>query len=171
MIVEEIPPWLTSVLQEVNGIGTENETGTRVFPSSNPANHILLNEYKAGQGIMPHLDGDLFFPTISTLSLGSHTVLNFYHQMADGETANWQDRKEFSLLVEPRSLLILKDDLYHKFLHGIEEVEEDCTIEKNLVICEPEKLDMNKDRKARGTRYSLTMRNVPKTAKLKIKLW
>ena len=48
------------------------------LPSENPANHVLLNEYTPGQGIMPHVDGNLFFPTITTLNLGSHTILKFY---------------------------------------------------------------------------------------------
>lgn len=38
-------------------------------------NHILLNEYLPGQGISPHLDGDLFYPTIATVSLGTFPAL------------------------------------------------------------------------------------------------
>ena len=48
------------------------------FPENSPANHVLLNEYTPGQGIMPHVDGNLFFPTITTVNLGSHAILKFY---------------------------------------------------------------------------------------------
>ena len=57
-------------------LGAFNQLGH--LPEKSWANHVLLNEYTPGQGIMPHLDGDLFFPTISTVNLGSHSVLNFY---------------------------------------------------------------------------------------------
>lgn len=49
---------------------------TGVF-DKNAANHVLINEYLPGQGIMPHTDGPLFYPIISTISCGSHTVLEF----------------------------------------------------------------------------------------------
>jgi alkylated DNA repair protein alkB family protein 6 len=43
--------------------------GDAAFGQVRP-NHVLLNEYLSGQGISPHLDGDLFYPTIATVSLG-----------------------------------------------------------------------------------------------------
>ena len=49
------------------------------------ANHVLLNEYLAGQGIMPHLDGPMFPPTISTISLGSSDVIKFYKEQQEEE--------------------------------------------------------------------------------------
>ena len=45
------------------------DVGSTAFGQVRP-NHILLNEYLPGQGIIPHLDGDLFYPTIATVSLG-----------------------------------------------------------------------------------------------------
>ena len=75
MIPEDIPGWLQTVVEKVNGLPSS------VFPEDKKANHVLLNEYEAGQGIMPHVDGPLFYPTITTVSLGSHTVLDFYNPM------------------------------------------------------------------------------------------
>ena len=69
-IGEPLPQWLQRLVDDVNGQGH--------LPETNLANHVLLNEYTPGQGIMPHVDGDLFFPTISTVNLGSHTVLKLY---------------------------------------------------------------------------------------------
>ena len=45
------------------------DVGSTAFGQVRP-NHILLNEYLPGQGIIPHIDGDLFYPTIATVSLG-----------------------------------------------------------------------------------------------------
>ena len=69
MIAEKIPDWLNKFVTKVNNVGM---FGDKL------ANHVLLNEYLAGQGIMAHLDGPMFHPVIATLSLGSHTVENFY---------------------------------------------------------------------------------------------
>ncbi|KAI5733543.1 hypothetical protein M8J76_013115 [Diaphorina citri] len=69
MIAEKLPEWLDTYLERINQLG--------VFESVKP-NHVLINEYLAGQGIMPHFDGPLYYPTISTISCGSHTILNFY---------------------------------------------------------------------------------------------
>ena len=86
------------------------------------ANHVLVNEYLSGQGIMPHEDGPLFFPCISTISLASHTVLTLQskkgHQVTDRQL-------QTSLLLEPRSLLVMRDDAYTSYLHGIDPVTQD----------------------------------------------
>ncbi|KAK6049223.1 hypothetical protein COOONC_13273 [Cooperia oncophora] len=47
-----------------------------VFPS--PSNHVLVNEYLPGQGIMPHTDGPAFFRLVSNVTMGSHTLLDLY---------------------------------------------------------------------------------------------
>ena len=159
MIAEPLPIWLQSVVDDVNSTG--------IF-GHHPANHVLLNEYLPGQGIMPHLDGDLFYPTITTVSLGSHTVLDFYEPLKDdGDHRSLEDRFQFSLFVRPRSLLVLKEDLYHKYLHGIREVDSDQDCE-GVVIKRYE--GGGGKMISRGTRISLTIRNVPKTTKMKIKL-
>ena len=90
-----------------------------------------------------HEDGPLYNPTVSTISLGSHTLLDFYKpisqikapsDLADSEPVNFSldDRYMFSLCLEPRSLVILKEDMYKVYLHGIKEVNKD-VINSNLV--------------------------------------
>ena len=66
------------------------------------ANHVLLNEYLAGQGIMAHLDGPMFHPTISTISLGSHAVIKFYRPQEEDADTGLEERLLTSLLVRPR---------------------------------------------------------------------
>lgn len=48
-----------------------------VFPASLPPNHILLNEYRDGQGISPHKDGPLYHPLVAVLSLGDSATIHF----------------------------------------------------------------------------------------------
>ena len=81
---------------------------------------ILLNNeiylfHSLKLSFQPHTDGPAFFPMISTISLGSHTVLNFY------EKNNERRLKVGSLLLEPRSLIIISGPAY-ELLHGIDEV-------------------------------------------------
>lgn len=137
---------------------------------------------------MPHLDGPLFHPIISTISCGSHTVLEFLeadetnpeyaeaimstNRDVPGEQTDVKLSRKVSckLFIEPRSLLILRDDMYHKYLHAISDVDEDVISENvaNLQHCSHSyKLG---DKIKRETRVSLTIRHVPKTSKMKLKL-
>ena len=110
MIAEPIPDWLQSYVNRVNSI-------EGLFPEGKKANHILLNEYVPGSGILPHLDGPLFHPVISTISLGSHTLLDFYNPLCSEDpeqNTQFEERYLFSISVQPRSLLVLSEQLYHK---------------------------------------------------------
>ena len=40
-------------------------------------NHILINDYPPGIGIMPHSDGPAYRNRVIVLSLGSYAVINF----------------------------------------------------------------------------------------------
>ncbi|EPQ30922.1 uncharacterized protein PFL1_01820 [Pseudozyma flocculosa PF-1] len=119
-------------------------------------NHCLVNEYRAGQGIMPHEDGAAYFPAVATISLGSHTLLDVYRYVDDALQQQFDKKMEqhdagpgdpaalpreriegnvkvvrgararepepvFSILQEPRSLLITRGRVYRDFLHGIAE--------------------------------------------------
>uniref|UniRef100_A0A182WUZ3 Fe2OG dioxygenase domain-containing protein n=1 Tax=Anopheles quadriannulatus TaxID=34691 RepID=A0A182WUZ3_ANOQN len=166
MIAEDIPVWLHHYVERINQLN--------VYAEGIKANHVLVNEYLPGQGIMPHLDGPLFFPTITTISCGSHTVLEYYEQTED---ANGQSgsgslvrQHKTSVLLEPRSLLIVKDDMYHKYLHSIAEREED-TIDARVANLSMISNAHAGDVLRRDKRISLTIRHVPKTSKMKIKIF
>lgn len=163
MIAETIPSWLQLYVDKINNLGILGD---------HKANHVLVNEYLSGQGIMPHSDGPLFHPIISTISCGSHTILKLEKERTEGESdkeAKSDQETPFQILVERRSLLMIKDDAYHKYLHSIAEQTEDLITPSitNLEMCENvhEKNRMLK----RDTRISLTIRHVPKTSKLKLK--
>lgn len=190
MIAEELPKWLKDKVVTLNNLGTNHFNHSRLvrtisyvfrflfsfaglFDASH-ANHVLVNEYLPGQGIMAHSDGPLFYPVICTLSCGSHTILEFYEKGndEDGSTGEKIKRKSVcKLLIEPGSLLILKDDMYNKYLHSISEVTEDL-ITSNLANIERCASFKNRigEIVPRGRRISLTIRHVPKTSKMKLRL-
>lgn len=159
MIAEEIPDWLQSYVDKVNNLG--------IFESQK-ANHVLVNEYLPDQGILPHTDGPLFYPIISTISCGAHTVLEFTKRESSGDEATREVL--FKLLLEPRSLLILKDTLYSDYMHGICEINEDTLCDRicNYDLCE-NTYKIGDHLVRRSPRISLTIRNVPKTSKMKLK--
>lgn len=158
LIPEKIPDWLKRFIDQVDRL--------QVFPSINKPNHVLINEYLSGQGIMPHLDGSLFFPTVSTINCGSHTVLNFYKSLKDEAVIS--SEKVYSLLLERRSLLILQDKMYTEYMHGIEEITNDIIDNKISNITFFGSNYQNGIPLTRNKRISLTIRNVPRVFKLNL---
>ncbi|XP_045105265.1 alpha-ketoglutarate-dependent dioxygenase alkB homolog 6-like isoform X2 [Portunus trituberculatus] len=130
----------------------------------------------------PHVDGPMFYPTITTISLSGHTLLDLYTprppdtqetpntNSQDTEThtsSAFEKRYVGSLFLAPRSLLILQDDAYTTYLHGITEVGEDVVSRDILNL--PSIPHIPGDTVQRDTRISLTIRHVPKV--LKNKVW
>ncbi|XP_006867398.1 PREDICTED: alpha-ketoglutarate-dependent dioxygenase alkB homolog 6 [Chrysochloris asiatica] len=167
MIPERLPLWLQRCVDKVSDLS--------LFGGL-PANHVLVNQYLPGEGIMPHEDGPLYFPTISTISLGSHTVLDLYEPwMAKDEDATEQPRPPprptTSLLLEPRSLLVLRGAAYTRLLHGIAATRVDVldasSLPPNATACP---LAQSGAPLARGTRVSLTIRRVPRVLRASLLL-
>ncbi|KAI1711244.1 2OG-Fe(II) oxygenase superfamily domain-containing protein [Ditylenchus destructor] len=155
-----VPEWLTKYIDRI---------------SDNRPNHVLINEYIAGQGIMAHSDGSAYFPLVSTISLGSHTLLDFYKDVdqSSGDSENSTPAQRLyvgSMFLEPRSLVLIRDDAYSKLLHAIEETECDNFDEKKVFnqsdLQKYLEIDGNQVQQLRRTtRISLTIRNVPKVNK------
>lgn len=84
--------------------------------------------------------------------------------------ASLESRYFLSLLLEPYSLVVLQNDMYKKYLHGIAMSQED-SVSERVVNCShlstPVALG---EVLKRSTRVSLTIRHVPKTLKLKLRL-
>ncbi|XP_054710568.1 alpha-ketoglutarate-dependent dioxygenase alkB homolog 6-like [Uloborus diversus] len=162
MIQEELPKWLCNVIDKISDLN--------IFGEKVP-NHVLVNEYLPGQGIMPHEDGPLFYPTIATVNIGSHTVLDYYEKInteecSEAKLETGHNKKHIgSLLLERCSLLLVQDNLYQEYLHGIQERTVDSITEniKNLdSVSADEGQELNRD-----SRISLTIRHVPHTVKTK----
>ncbi|MFH4978991.1 hypothetical protein AB6A40_005700 [Gnathostoma spinigerum] len=152
-------PWLTNVIDRIMLFGDG-------FPAERRPNHVLINEYLAGQGIMfqAHTDGPAFYPLIATVSLGTDAFLDYYKPI-DPEKQEETKRQRYigSLHVKPRSLLLVSDEMYTKYLHEIDE----------RMVDEVHELVFNHDVTGssvgetipRGLRISLTIRNVIKVSK------
>lgn len=129
-------------------------------------NHVLVNEYEPGQGIMPHEDGPAYYPITATVSLGSHTVLEVYRKTAQGER---EPEPIWRVLQEPRSLLVTMGEMYRVTLHGIAEREADEQLGPDTVInwnMLGEPAAYVSGTVSRQTRISLTYRDVLKVAKI-----
>lgn len=202
MITEEMPIWLKDKVAQLNNLGENKTIENKMKLPCNKliqcfvlflgvfgdvkANHVLVNEYLPGQGIMAHSDGPLFHPVISTVSCGSHTILQFYEETQANENhtngnieindtqaaINAYRKPVCQLLIEAGSLVVLKDDMYKKYLHSIEEISSDLITSDiaNIDRCAVEFKDKIGKTVERGRRISLTIRNVPKTSKVQLKL-
>ncbi|ORX52721.1 hypothetical protein DM01DRAFT_290212 [Hesseltinella vesiculosa] len=86
-------------------------------------NHLLVNEYNQGQGIMPHTDAPaLFGPSILSLSLLTPCLMKFIHV---------ETKEETDIYLPARSLITMTGDARYLYKHGIskdlEEVAPDGT--------------------------------------------
>ena len=98
---------------------------------------LIVNEYLPGQGIANHVDCQpCFDETIFSLSLGSTCLMDF---------VNVQSKDAMSLLLEPRSLLVMTGEARYGWSHGIAGRKSDEYRGQNF---------------SRETRISLTFRKV-----------
>ena len=132
LLASPLPTWLVSTIgPRFKDLGIFNDA-----PHQAP-NHVLVNEYQPGQGIMPHEDGAAYYPLVATVSLGAPIVFDIYEkygpeqgqgQESTGGAAAQTARKpkpKYRILQERRSLLITRGEIYTDFLHGIAEVTKD----------------------------------------------
>ncbi|OZC09865.1 hypothetical protein X798_02971 [Onchocerca flexuosa] len=152
-----IPPWLNSVIDKLMALGD-------TFPPDRRPNHVLINEYLPGQGIMAHTDGLAFYPVVTTISLGSDVVVDYYKPIDPKRNNIKEERYLGSIFLEQRSLVVVSDDAYANCLHEIADRPFDIITSR---IFNLESINrrigevMNRD-----LRVSLTIRNVPKVSKI-----
>ncbi|KAL1854350.1 hypothetical protein Daus18300_011536 [Diaporthe australafricana] len=165
-----LPPWLDQpIVSRLLSIPLATGNSPAHLFSTSPhqrPNHVLINEYPPGVGIMPHKDGAAYHPVVCTVSLGGSLCLNIYSSKEDGAL---NPEPAHRILQEPRSLLITTDDLYTQYLHGIADVQADVGLSTETVSNWEmlRTLDnfANGDNQ-RSTRTSLTYRDVLKVSKL-----
>lgn len=166
MFVSPLPQWLT------------NPVGDRLFDQfriwSKKPNHVLVNEYMESQGIDAHKDGPVYEPYVAILSIESTVLIEFAPDPFDvyyekrRESGMADDRSPFSMILEPRSLLVFSGDVYHHYLHRIDHSNRlEITQEKrvaNLDMLGPESnIVVGETVIDRSRRISLTYRVVKKT--------
>jgi alkylated DNA repair protein alkB family protein 6 len=159
LLASPLPGYLTNpVVQRFTNLGIFADT-----PHQQP-NHVLINEYKPGEGIMPHEDGSAYAPVVATVSLGSTLCLDLTPKPtpedgSSGTTVNNVDLKG----------LITTGHAYGELMHGIAsiEVDEDLnadTVANWALLADPQTIVQAGGRNVRGTRISLTYRDVLKVS-------
>jgi alkylated DNA repair protein alkB homolog 6 len=146
LFINQLPP----PLQQLANILVERG----IFPQSESPNHILVNEYQTGQGILPHTDGPAYVARTATLSLGhSDVLLKFVPRLRTEDIGRvCVDTAEEVQLEGDGSLVVFSHDAYSNYTHGIE----DCTTEVASDKC------VNAETGTvinRGRRISLTFRH------------
>jgi alkylated DNA repair protein alkB family protein 6 len=131
---------------------------------------------------MPHEDGGTYAPVVATVSLGATICLEITRkpETAAGETQ--PESNEISgansgtqyvvptrIVQEPRSLLITTGSAYNDLLHGISSVEVDENLNADTVanwhlLSDSSVFEEAGGRHERGTRISLTYRDVLKVS-------
>ncbi|KAK2630227.1 hypothetical protein QTJ16_001047 [Diplocarpon rosae] len=164
-----LPEWLVNpTISRLISCPVSNTARDHIFSESphKAPNHVLINEYIQGQGIMAHKDGSAYHPVVCTVSLGASICLDIYGTNEDGLR---ETESRWRILQEPRSLLITTGRIYTEYLHGIADLAEDTNLGPTTVanwelLRSP---DSFKDgRNQRRTRISLTYRDVLKVSKL-----
>ncbi|KAH8176252.1 2OG-Fe(II) oxygenase superfamily protein [Sarocladium implicatum] len=164
LLESPLPPWLEEpVVSRLLSEGIDHHIFAE-SPHHRP-NHVLINEYPPGVGIMPHKDGAAYWPVVCTVSLGSSLCLDLYRSRADGTL---DPDPAWRILQEPRSLLITTESLYTDYLHGIADIQEDSNLTPETIVnwsllrsCTP----FTGGQHRRETRTSLTYRDVLKVSK------
>uniref|UniRef100_A0A8C4I3E7 Alpha-ketoglutarate-dependent dioxygenase alkB homolog 6 n=1 Tax=Dicentrarchus labrax TaxID=13489 RepID=A0A8C4I3E7_DICLA len=77
MLAEKIPDWLQTYCEKISSLGAF---------SGRTANHVLVNEYKPGEGIMPHEDGplDVLQAVFATGNLLPSCFINYVSHVCNG---------------------------------------------------------------------------------------
>lgn len=123
-----------------------------VFPATERPNHVLLNEYQPGQGILSHTDGPLYASRTATLSLLSSVLVEFTQRLSSEEIGNTPVRP-ISVLLRPGSLLVFEDEAYLNYCHLIAmDVDQDVTTEECMNAKPGQVIPRHK-------RFSLTFRH------------
>ncbi|KAJ3097442.1 hypothetical protein HK100_005354 [Physocladia obscura] len=150
---------------------SESERGAGRLLAAAP-NHCLVNEYLPGQGILPHVDGPAYRPAVATVSLGQHAVLDLYKRRPlDHPQAQTPD---FRVLLQPRSLVVLQDELYTGYMHGIAPVTQDVVSRATIANWREAGFDETHDDDEERVlvrshaRVSLTFREAAKVSKLNL---
>jgi len=136
MRIGDLPPWVGPLAARL---------GDAFFDTL--PQQMIVNEYRPGQGIAPHVDCEpCFGDVVASISLGSTCVMELTRRDAGDESrvADSVDER-FQLFLEPRSAVVLSGDSRYRWAHGIA----------------PRKKDViGGETYHRGRRVSLTFRTV-----------
>jgi alkylated DNA repair protein alkB family protein 6 len=161
LIPTPMPEWLATAAANVRASAGD------LLPA--PINHVLVNEYQPGDGILPHQDGDAYYPAVAIVSLGCDAVMRFaprrddveegkvFHESEVNESGQSSCRS-FGVFLPRRSLLVFDGALYERYLHGIDATRED--VIDATVANRGEFAPATTSLRREKVRVSLTFRNV-----------
>ena len=154
---EPLPPWLQSLVYSL--------AEAKVTMDSAP-DHVLINEYLPGQGIMPHRDGPNYAPYVITASLGSDAILTFLPHIATNDLGVVDNTATLSMVLQRRSLVIFCEQAYEEQLHTIAAVHREIVGAAGPVPQKCHSLVHFRPGEVihRQTRVSLTIRHVRRRA-------
>lgn len=107
---------------------------------------------------------EIYLCKIVQIDSGQNIYRTFF--LLQQQQTSFEDRFLTSILLEPRSLVFVCDDMYKTYLHGISErtVDKISNSIANIEMCE---MAQSVEALTRTTRVSLTIRHVPKVLKAK----
>ncbi len=101
----DLPPWLQRIALQLAADGL----------MSTAPDQAIINEYTPGQGIASHIDCvPCFDDVVISLSLAAPVVMDLK-----------QKEKHVPILLEPRSLLVLRGEARYQWTHGIAKRQQD----------------------------------------------
>ena len=136
-------------------------------------NHVLVNEYRPGQGIMAHRDGPAYHDTVAIVSLGAPCIMSFYpvrRRQSRSDGGGYEEDEppapRLALVLQPRSLLVFRGEAYDSYMHCIAEAKREMVGGASGPVANAAEAGVSKgDMIVRsGPRLSLTIRHVPSLA-------
>jgi len=131
-MIAHLPPILQRLVHTLVDVGA--------FPSCEPPNHVLINEYNPGEGILPHTDGPAYYSRTATISLGGCDVIfKLTPRQQHESSAELQQQSKSSILEVVLhgngSLVLFKNDAYLNYCHSISEgVLEETTSDGKVLV-------------------------------------
>ena len=145
LLAAPLPKWVLPLLQRLR-------RELALLDEIPPLNHVLINAYEPGQGILQHQDGPLYAPVVAIISLGAQCVVAF---TPHASLQPMMPAQSVRVLVPPRSLLLFAHDAYTTHLHGIDA----CAADDLRDVANPPS-DAGSCVPRHGRRVSLTCRSV-----------
>lgn len=138
-----------------------------IFPVSAPPNHVLVNRYQPGQGILPHTDGPAYKPVAAIISLRAHVLFDLHALAEPTQEGNASRSRIASIWLAPGSLLVMRDPAYSELHHGIEprSMDDIDDLVLNAAQAPPPGTQVQ-----RAERVSLTLRRASKTLRMQLRL-
>lgn len=101
-----------------------------IFPPHLAPNHVLVNQYQPGEGIMHHTDGPLYHDCVVILSVGFPALMSFRPRLSPEQIGCASNKSNqsgatdtldtVSVVLQPNSLLYFSNEAYSSYLHGID---------------------------------------------------